>query len=401
MSVLHFAAGIDLNRDETQICWYSPEKEETYTAPMKIGNEPVSFRDILDALDELADFGKESDLPARMSPDPEEGEPGQRLRRLYEQAADVIRQSLATLGITDPGRQLQGLVITVPALSLPIVSLIREVSARLGLDGKKTFLQDYRESFYYHTFYQKKELRSRKAGLFYFCGKDASFFSLSQNTQTRPVTVTCRTGPSIHLGEDAASWDTLFSGLIRDSLKNDLYSGIFIMGDAYDQSLMPRSTALLCSGGRKVFAVDSLFARGACYAAREKTMEESLDGFFYLGEDLVRCNIGMEMIVQGSRTWYPVVSAGVSWYDAGTSFSCLLEEGNELVFLISSLDGASRREEKLELTDLPERPPKTTRLEVSLTFSSPDRCTAEVRDAGFGDLFPSGGKIWRKEWEDL
>lgn len=392
MSVGRFAAGIDLNRDETQICWYDPEKDETFAAPMKIGNEPVSFRDILDDLDELQEDLKTAG---------EDEEPNRKLRRLYELSADIFRQALATLGISDPSRQLQGLVITAPDLTLPLIGLIREVYSRLGLDGERAFLQDYRESFFYHTFYQRKELHSRKAGLFHFHGSEVSFLSLSQNLQTRPVTVSCQEGRSVRLGEDAASWDSLFCGLVRDSLKNDLYSGIFIMGDVYEQDLMPRATALLCSGGRKVFVVDRLFARGACYAAREKTIEEVLEGVLYLGEDLVRSNIGMEMVVQGSRTWYPVVSAGVSWYEAGTSFSCLLEDGTDLVFLISSLDGSSRREESIELTGLPERPPKTTRLEVSLCFTSPDRCTVEVRDAGFGDLFPSCGKIWRKEWEDL
>lgn len=412
MGVPQYAAGIDLNRRLTQICRYCPETDETITGPMKIGNEPVSFRDILDACEEQ--YARRTDGLTDDRPEYAgfswQGEPEPVQRRLQEQAADLFRQAFATIGITDPGRQLQALVISMPELSVSVIELVRAVCGRLGLDRSRAFLQDYRESFYYHTFYQKKELHARKAGLFYFHETpdeeegeetEVSFYSLSQNSQTRPVSVTCQESAPVRMGGDPAGWDSIFCDVIRDSLRNEMYSSLFLMGDLYEQSLMPRATSLLCSAGRKVFFVDSLFARGACCAAREKASEGILHDWIYLGDDLVRSNIGMEMIVQGSSTMYPVIAAGISWYDASASFSCLLEEGSSLVFCISGADGRTGREERLELTGLPSRPPKACRLEVSLAFSSPDRCSVEVRDAGFGDLFPSSGLVWRCEWEDL
>ena len=390
MKEANLAAGIDLNRDEPQICYYNLDTGDTVTAPMKIGNEGVSFRDILDGYERKDEVF------------PEEPEVWElKRRRLEEQASDIFRQALATLGLADPSRSLRGLVTCVPRITKPVISLMKAVYGRLGLGPERAFLMDYRESFFYHTFCQKKELHARNAGLFRFTDEGVSFFSLSQNLLTRPVTVTADEKEPVSLGEEEGGKDLAFYRLIEKSLQKDMYSSVFLMGEDFEQSRMPRSTALLCRNGRKVFVVDRLFARGACYAAREKTVENTLGGYLYLGDDLVRSNISMQMVIQGTETSYPVVTAGVNWYEAGTSFSCLLNGEPELVFQVTGIDGTSEREIRMDLSGLPKRPPKTTRLDVSLSFVSAGRCVAEVRDAGFGDLYPSGGQVWREEWEDL
>ena len=109
----------------------------------------------------------------------------------------------------------------------------------------------------------------------------------------------------------------------------------------------------------------------------------------------------MQMVVQGTETVYPVVTAGVNWYEAGTSFSCLLNGEPELVFSVSGLEGGETRQLRMDLSGLPARPPKASRLEVNVSFSSAHRCEVEVRDAGFGELYPASGLCWREEWEDL
>ena len=390
MSSRNLAAGIDLNRDEPQICYFNLDTGDTVTAPMKVGNEEVSFRDILDGYERRDEVFPEEEAVWEM-----------RRRRLEEQAADIFRQALATLGLTDPSRQLKGIVTTVPQITGPMIALMRAVYGRLGLGRERAFLQDYKESFYYHTFYQKKELHARKAGLFRFDGGKVTFFSLTQDLQTRPVTVTASESPAGQLGSNMADWDQQFCGMIEAALKSDMYSSVFIMGDDFEQSRMPRSTALLCRSGRKVFVVDRLFARGACYAARERAVESALSGYLYLGDDLIRSNISMQMVIQGTETVYPVVTAGVNWYEAGTSFSCLLNGEPELVFSVNSLEGGEARQLRMDLSGLPARPPKASRLEVSVSFSSAHKCAVEVRDAGFGELYPTSGLSWREEWEDL
>ena len=65
----------------------------------------------------------------------------------------------------------------------------------------------------------------------------------------------------------------------------------------------------------------------------------------------------------------------------------------------------SRAEEKqnfsVELTELPERPKKTTRLRIQIDFTSPSNAKLCIRDLGFGELFPASDMNYEGElqWE--
>ncbi|MCI6794601.1 MAG: DUF5716 family protein [Lachnospiraceae bacterium] len=387
MRVHNLIVGIDLNRTAPQLCYYDTEHGDSGTAPLKAGNEEISFREVLDAC--------EKQVGDNLYEDAESVRQEQEV--LADKTAGMLRQALATLGLEEPGSQISGMMITVPVLSRALVNLIQGVYRRLDLESSRAFLQDYKESFYYHTLYQKQELWSRNVGFFLFQDRDVSFFSLSSNHMTRPVTVTVESGMTVHLNGDASVWDSQFCRMVDDSLRQNLYSAVFLMGDTFDKTAMSRSTALLCKGGRKVFVVDNLFARGACCGAREKTVEKRLAGYLYLGDELIRNNVGMQMTVQGTKTFYPLISAGVNWYEAERDCEILLVGEPELIFTLSGMDGRNRREVRMELPGLPQRPPRTNRLHLRFSFESAHRMMIEVQDIGFGEMFPGTGQIWREE----
>ncbi|MDO4622130.1 MAG: DUF5716 family protein [Eubacteriales bacterium] len=375
--------GVDLNKEDPQVCYYDTETENTVVASMKDSVEGVSLQDILDELE------VQSELP-------EEDTDVDMILDMEQKASDILRQTLEDQGITDPELQIEGITVTVPKLDRHLVELIRFVYEDLGIESGRGFLQDYKESFYYHTLYQKKEYWNRNVGFFRFDDRQVSFYSLTMNQQTRPITCMVSEGVSITLKEDKSLWDEQFCNMINASLRQNIYSCIFIMGETFSGSWGKRSVPLLCKGGRKVFMVDNLFARGACYAARERVLERRLGDYLYLGDDLVRNNIGMQMIVQGNETYYPLISAGVNWYDTEKTVECLLDDEAALEFVVSAMDSKKQNVLRMELPGMPERPDRTTRIRLHLEFESPTRCVVEAEDLGFGDLFPASGQIWRE-----
>lgn len=389
MGVRNLTVGIDLGREQPQLCYYEASSDKTITAPMKIGNENVSFGEILEEI-ELMNSNPTSDLTVAE----------EQSRRLSGEIADVLLRSMKTLGIKEPKEEVAGIVITVPKLTKPYVSLIRSVYERVGIEHGRGYLQDYNESFYYHTFYQKKELWSRNVGFFLFEDRSVSFLSLEMNQQTRPITVKPVEGMEITLANEKMLWDDQFYKMVNASLRQNIYSSIFLMGDTFDKNWAARSTALLCKGRRKVFVVDNVFARGACCAAREKVLKKQLSDYLYLGGDLVRENIGMQMVVQGTEVYYPLISAGVNWYEAEKTCECILVGEPELRFLVSGMNDRRQRSFRMELPQLPERPDKTTRLRVSISYESPNRCLIEAEDLGFGDIYPASGLVWREVMEE-
>ena len=55
---------------------------------------------------------------------------------------------------------------------------------------------------------------------------------------------------------------------------------------------------------------------------------------------------------------------------------------------------AEAKIEKLTLADLPERPPRTTRLRIKAQPVSDMEVKIRIKDLGFGEIFKSSDKTW-------
>ena len=51
--------------------------------------------------------------------------------------------------------------------------------------------------------------------------------------------------------------------------------------------------------------------------------------------------------------------------------------------------------ETLELTDLPNRPDRTTRLRITATPVSDEKIEVQIRDLGFGEIYRTTDKTWK------
>ncbi|HIV25257.1 MAG TPA: hypothetical protein IAB71_05625 [Candidatus Scatomonas pullistercoris] len=414
METKNLIVGIDLNRKESQVCYYERGSQDAVSAPVKVGSTKVTFPTVLCRIPDTGEwyYGLEAEYFA-------EQKNGILIDRLYDFCADgnsfsaegeeftggellavFLRQALTMLGVSDIEKQVAGIMLTVPYLSKPFVQAIREAYRLLGIQRSRGYLQDYQESFYFHTLYQKPELWTRKVGLFQFTREDVTFFCLELNQRTKPVTASVTEGGTIRLAPGAEERDAGFRAFIQESLKDDLYSSIFLVGEGFERSWAVRSLALLCRGQRRVFIGDNLFARGACFAAREKVEEKNLKGYLYVGADLIRCNVGMEMKINGCPAYYPLVTAGVNWYEAEKECELILDGMDELIFVVSKMDDGKRSRYSMALPGLPRRPARATRLKLHLEYESPRRCRIRVEDLGFGELFPSSGKIWQETMEE-
>ena len=68
--------------------------------------------------------------------------------------------------------------------------------------------------------------------------------------------------------------------------------------------------------------------------------------------------------------------------------------------MVSRFGEPEKKRVVMPLPGLPKRPNKTTRLLLELAYVSPKECRLRVEDLGFGDMFPSSGKVWKEavEW---
>ncbi len=406
--------GIDFGKEYSQICYYDRKAGEPRSLSMKVGGSQYEAPTCLCWRVEQKDYcvGLEAEYFAR-----EKG--GIMIDNLYgiceksekvlvagqnvepwELLAQFLNGMLKFLGITEVVKNTRCVIVTLPKLGDIQVENFQKAFESIGFTREKYMLQDYAESFYYYVLSQKKEIWNRSVAWYVFTPEKVTFRKMIFNGSTRPVMVKLEDPMETELPEDEEEKDTEFYRFIQKTLGKDLYSSIQMTGEGFSQDWAVQSVKLLCYQKRKVYYGNNLFARGACETGKEKLEDKALKGYRFLSDSLVMADVGMEMRVMGSPAYYPLIEAGNNWYDCKASCELILDNTEELVFTISTFDNPEKRRVGMMLPGIPVRPNKTTRLFLELQYISQKECKVTVKDLGFGEMFPSSGKVWTEtvEW---
>lgn len=367
--------GADLAGSRPEICYYDKTTKQSAALPMKIGNYHVTLTEL---------FEKES------GDDEAAGT-----------VADLFREVFRTFGIGDIQREIVGMVVTFPDVDAKMLRMIRKAFELLEIPRSKTYVQDYCEDYYFYMTYQKQELWNRGTALFSFEDNRVRYYRFAPGAARNSLLVRVGSADTCALPQDPEKKDHVFAEYVRKCIGDEICSSVFITGDGFDEAWADESKRILCARGRRVFTEDSIFVKGACNAARERFDEKRLTGMKCLSDSIVPYNIGMEMVVGGKLSYYPLITGGSHWYNTVCDCEFLLGSDDELNFLVSGVETGGRHSVVMKLDGMPERPERTTRLHLHMEFTGKNVCTAEVTDLGFGELFPSGGKTWKEELGEI
>ena len=403
--------GIDFGREYSQICYYDRKGEEPRSLSMKVGGSQYEAPTCLCRRTEQKDYcvGLEAEYFAR-----EKG--GIMIDDLYgicqkrEKVmvagtetepwgllAQFLNGMLKFLGITELVKNTKCIVVTLEELGNIQVENFRKAFSSMGFPEGKYMLQDYAESFYYYVLSQKKEIWNRSVAWYAFTPEKVIFRKLTLNGGTRPVLVKLEDPVETDLNDsDNEQRDADFYTFAKNTLGSELYSSIQIDGEGFDQEWAQKSVKLLCYQKRKVFYGNNLFAKGACAAGAERFLTRKLRDYRYLSSSLVLKDVGMDMRVMGAQAYYPLIEAGRNWYECRAECELILDGTDELIFVASAMGESEKKYIGMRLPGLPKRPNKTTRLDVKLQYISQDECEIMVTDLGFGEMFPSSGKVWKE-----
>ena len=408
--------GIDIGKEYTQICYYDRKAEEARSLSMKVGASQYEAPGCICYRSVQKDYcvGLEAEYFAR-----EKG--GIMVGNIYdicrkEEAVQVageerkpaelfshfLREILKFLGIQDIVKNTKCLCITSPELNAVQVRNYQEACSLAGFPEEKYMLMDYGESFYYYALGQKRETWNRSVGWYAFSGDTVDFRKLTINGASRPVLVKLEDPISTKLDPENEIRDVEFCRFVSKTLGKELFSSVQITGKGFDQQWAQQSVKILCHQGRKVFYGNNLFAKGACIAVKDRLEDRKLKGYRYLSDSLVVADEGMDMRVMGSPAYYPLIEGGSNWYECSAGCELILDDTKELVFTVSLPDETEKKRVAMALDGLPERPNRTTRLALTLKYVSPKECEVTVRDLGFGEMYPSSGKVWKElvRWDE-
>ncbi len=290
------------------------------------------------------------------------------------------------------------IVFTVPALSMDTVKLLKSIAVMAGISKSHVGVQDHRESFCDYVLFLPRELWQYETALFEWDGDCIKASMLRRLRKGAFVTVDEVASAKIEelslvypvLNVDrAGDADIAFKQFISGIFAKRIVSSVFLVGEGFDGGWYTQSLKLLCNG-RRVFAGNNLFSRGACCAALKKARKIT-GAPVYLDETKLLDQICLKLRTDGKESWQPVVSYGTRWYEADTEFEILLENDDDIEIHAESLVDGDMTAVRVPLKGYVSRRPYSIRLKVSVMFTDEKTAKITFRDMGFGDFYAPNG----------
>lgn len=281
------------------------------------------------------------------------------------------------------------LVIVLKEVEKETVSLFSSILPQLGMKQSQLLVIDKKESFYYFAFHQRKELWFHDVCLF-DCeqGKIKTYYA-TRNQKTIPQMIEITEDEMLFSDSDK---DGQFYHYALGLFQKKIVSSVYLIGDGFDGNWMKQSLAFLCKG-RRVFLGKNLYSKGACYAAICKQQETDWP-FVYMGDNEMKVNVSLKVRDSGETRFFTLITAGENWYETNGSCEVILDGTKEIQFWLQLPNSREAKIETLELSDLPKRPNKTTRLRIFAKPLSDEAVSVRITDLGFGDWFESSQKTW-------
>lgn len=395
--------GYEVGKEYCQICLYSPE----------MGLEPVSIATVLGgdriripfllakkAKIEQWYYGEEAEKQV-------EQQEALLVEGFYEKAINqekilldgkeyqaellfqmYIKKSLSLLIAHIPLENISHCTFCMEELGRREVALWKRTCEALPVLKGKSSLISYSEGFAYYSAFQEEKVWERGVLLLEYDGEILRGKSLQISKRTIPYLIQVTEQESCVL-EPA---DNKFFEVAKGLLGTIRAGTVYLVGEGFQEMWYTETLKLLCQG-RRVFKGQNLYGLGAVQYAKMK-VEEKGQHCLYLGEQQIKVNFFLKAVDRGQEVDYEILSGELHWYEGEKYLEVIADREKEIVVYARGLDGKLEEEIKVPLVDFPLREDKATRLGVKIYFEDTDIGIVEVKDLGFGEIYPSTGKVW-------
>ncbi len=282
------------------------------------------------------------------------------------------------------------LVLSVERLSRANMEVFWKIAPQLGLLPEQFMVIDHKESFYYFALSQPENLWIHDVYLFEHDGKNVHYYGLKRDTRTKPQVVSIKESIKMPL---EGNKDEEFFHVLQKAFENQIITTVYLVGEGFEGGWMKNSLTYMCRG-RRAFMGNNLYSKGACYAGLLRDYNENWN-CIYMGENEMKFNLSLKIRDRGELSFFTLISAGKNWFETRGECEVILSGAGEIDFWKQLPNSREAVIETLELTDLPTRPDRTTRLRITATPVSDEKIEVKIRDLGFGEIYRSTDKVWK------
>ena len=298
--------------------------------------------------------------------------------------------------------EVKKLVISVDDYSPLIFQLLEGLHAELGIDKESVEITSHLDSGLYYIFNQPSELWNNSVALYDYSADGLNYYriDISKNKDPKTINVIHEDYTSqmslSKFGNDTYQMDLDFSKIAEYEGKKTYISAVFLTGVGFSNKWMKKSTNVLCQG-RRVFVGQNIYTKGACYRAVGGEYKAFYDEFFVETKENVLSDIGITLDDEAD-TFVPIITGGKQWYNTHGKLNVILDDTDSITIIYRNHKTGEEKRETVRIHGLPKRPNKTTKVSLEVEFDSPHEGAVIVRDLGFGKLYPTTNKIYRKEF---
>lgn len=301
--------------------------------------------------------------------------------------------------------EVDQLVISLQQVDAKMTDTLMYCADFLGIPREKVHVISHMESFVYYVLSQKKDLWTNQVGLFDLSNQRLCYYEMKVQRGLRRNMVQA----------DSENMEEAFNLDILDSpsgsrladrilcscgerlLSKKLFSSIFLTGKGFDRTDWAGEFMKMVCHRKKVFAEPVLFARGAAYKGADCRQSATSYPYIFICEGRLKTEVSMRVVRGQKEGSLVLASYGDNWYESKSTMDFILDDQNEIEFTITPLDSKKKKLVRIPLTGFPKRPPRTTRIQMSLAFLDERTMVTVIRDKGFGELFPASDAVIKQE----
>ena len=294
--------------------------------------------------------------------------------------------------VTTSIMSIENITVNLREINYDIRGTLYEVFRLLRLPAEKIKLQSCAESFVYYVLEEDRGIWEKGAQLFDFSKE--GFFEKQLSVQKGPEGDLVYVFEKVHdefsyQGLDNYSYvdhlDEQLKTLIQEILKENPISSVYFTGEGFNELWFVKTLQAVSERAR-AFKGNNLYAKGACLAGFRRADEEKKD-FNIICDGRTKATIAVEAVYKGKPCLLNLSKAPVDYYDAGLVTDFILDDVTSIRFYVTSLVSRERTFVDFDLSSFPERPNKTTRVEIAVHYLNDCECEITVTDKGFAEFF--------------
>lgn len=297
--------------------------------------------------------------------------------------------------------RIRKLVVTVTEYNQVLFESLEGLAQELSLSKFQFEITSHSNSYLHYVFHQSPDIRNNSVGLFDFGTNGLQYYRIDISRRGKPAVLDI-----VHknYGEDIPydkifgnhkELDTRFLQIVQKEMQETYISAVYLTGVGFVEKWANQSLQALCSG-RRVFMGQNIYTKGACYAAYSGSSLIEED-YIIRSEDVILFDIGVYK-GEGDKQFVPIALGGTEWYNMKGKLFVFLDDTNRVELVYRDRIRNEVTKEIVEIHGLPKRPNKTTKLSLSVEFYNEQEGAVIIKDEGFGKLYPTTNKIYRKEF---